>query len=174
MAGPPSLDCYRTQEVNRADYFDLLLVIFMRCWGVLLAGFLMMNAVALARADEPLDQLIKRADAAPERERTGLYTAIAERQLLAADQLYNAGQSEGGKAAVTDVVTYSEKAAEASTHYSARLKQTEIALRKMAAKLRDIQRTISFEDQKPVEDAANRLEKLRTDLLSRMFNKGVK
>ena len=54
------------------------------------------------------------------------------------------------------------------------LKPTEIALRKMAARLRTIRRTLALEDQKPVEDAANRLEALRTDLLSRMFDKGKK
>jgi hypothetical protein len=147
----------------------------MRNWGVLIATFVLaITAGTPLRADESLDQLIKRANAAPERERAFLCTQVAERQLQAADKLYSAGDSDAARAAVADVVTYSEKAADASAHSSARLKQTEIALRKMAAKLRDIQRTISFEDQKPVEEAANRLEKLRTDLLARMFNKGAK
>jgi hypothetical protein len=146
----------------------------MRSWSVVITALVVLAAGALARAQEPLDQMIKRADAAPEHQRALLYAEIAERQLHAADQLYGSGQIEAARAAVGDVVAYSEKAADASARTASRLKQTEIALRKMAAKLRDIRRTISFEDQKPVEEAADRLEKLRTGLLAKMFNKGVK
>jgi len=146
----------------------------MRSRGVLALIVFALVCLTSGRADEALDQLIKRANAAPEHQKAALYTDIAERQLQAADGLYNSGQTEAAKAAVANVVTYSEKAAQASAHSASRLKQTEIALRKMAAKLRDIQRSLSYDDQKPVEEAANRLEKLRTDLLARMFNKGEK
>jgi hypothetical protein len=75
---------------------------------------------------------------------------------------------------VNDVVYYSADAAHAANESGSRLKPTEIALGKMADKLRTIRRTLAFEDQKPVEDAANRLETLRTELLNRMFDKGKK
>ena len=42
----------------------------------------------------------------------------------------------------------------------------------MAHKLRDMKRTLSFEDQAPVQDAIDRLEHVRTDLLTKMF--GIK
>ena len=143
--------------------------------GIIFIAVVMLAAGALARPDDSLDQLIKRAKSAPERDQVSLYTEIAERRLQTADQLYSAGQPGAARDAVSDVITYSEKATDASVHSSSRLKQTEIALRKMAAKLRDIRRSISFEDQKPVEEAADRLEKMRTDLLSRMFgSKGEK
>lgn len=129
---------------------------------------------ALGRADESLDQLIKRAESAPERERAGLYTEIAERQLHAADAFYSSGENEKARAVLGDIVTNSEKASAAADRSSLRLKHTEISVRKMAAKLRDIRRTVAFEEQEPIEDAADRLEKLRTDLLSRMFAKGAK
>ena len=134
----------------------------------------LMGAGLFSFAEEPLDQLIQRANAAPVHQQAGLYMEIAERQLQTADRLYGAGQSAAAKAAVAEVVTYSEKATDASAHSASRLKQTEIALRKMAMKLRDIRRSVSFEDQKPVEEAADRLEKMRTDLLARMFNQGGK
>jgi len=146
----------------------------MRSWSVVALVCFGLTASAIGRADEALDQLVKRADAAPEHQKAALYTEIAGRQLQTADALYNSGHTEEARAAIANVVTYSEKAAEASAHAASRLKQTEIALRKMAAKLRDIQRGLSFEDQKPVEEAANRLEKLRTELLARMFGKGDK
>jgi hypothetical protein len=39
----------------------------------------------------------------------------------------------------------------------------------MAAKLRDIKRTVNFDDQEPLQAAADRMESLRTDLLTHMF-----
>jgi hypothetical protein len=41
----------------------------------------------------------------------------------------------------------------------------------MAEKLRDIKRTLAFEDQAPVEQAVRRLEDVRTTLLKEMFAK---
>jgi hypothetical protein len=41
----------------------------------------------------------------------------------------------------------------------------------MAEKLRDIKRTLAFEDQPPVEQAIRRLEDVRTILLKEMFAK---
>jgi hypothetical protein len=41
----------------------------------------------------------------------------------------------------------------------------------MAEKLRDIKRTLAFEDQPPVEQAIRRLEDIRTTLLKEMFAK---
>jgi hypothetical protein len=39
----------------------------------------------------------------------------------------------------------------------------------MADKLRDIKRTVAFEDQSPIDQAVHRLEDLRTALLKEMF-----
>ena len=136
--------------------------------------FLAAAAMAVAQKGASLEELINRAQAAPTPAQPNLYTELAERQLEAADKLYNSGDSNAANSAVEDVVTYSGKAVYAATESGSHMKPTEIALRKMAARLRPIRRTLAFEDQKPVEDAANRLEALRTDLLSRMFDKGKK
>jgi hypothetical protein len=53
------------------------------------------------------------------------------------------------------------------------LKDTEIAMRKMSVKLRDMKRKLTFEDQAPLQTASDHLETLRTTLLSHMF-KGQK
>ena len=87
------------------------------------------------------------------------------------ERVFGAGKDEEALAAVKDVMTYSEKAHDAALASGNKLKNTEIALRKMAGKLRDIKRTLSFDDQAPVQAAADRLEALRTDLLSKMFGK---
>jgi hypothetical protein len=86
--------------------------------------------------------------------------------------LYTSGKVENAQTALKDVVTYSEKAHDTAIQSGKKLKNAEIAFRKMAAKLRDIKRNLNFDDQAPVGAAADRLENLRTDLLSHMFGKG--
>jgi hypothetical protein len=125
-----------------------------------------------AAAKETVQQLEARAEAARPEDRPGLYIEIAEHQLKAVAELFGAGKDEDAVAAVKDVVTYSERAHDAAITSRNRLKGTEIALRKMAAKLRDLKHTLSFDDQAPVQAATDRLEALRTDLLSKMFAKG--
>ena len=44
----------------------------------------------------------------------------------------------------------------------------------MAHRLIDIKRTLAFDNQAPVQEAADTLEKLRTDVLNRMFGKNAK
>jgi hypothetical protein len=146
----------------------------MRKGATVFLAVLLLAAAAAARKDEPLDQILKRADAASPSEKVSLYTEAAERQLDSAEQLYQAGNAEAGRAAIGDVVTYSTKACDAANSSGSKLKRTEISIRKMAAKLRDIKRTLDFENQKPVQDAADQLETLRTGLLTRMFGKSKK
>jgi hypothetical protein len=134
---------------------------------------LAVSAISLAK-DESIPQLLARAEAARTEDRPPLYTEAAERRLHNADDLYNEGRVEEARAAVTDVVSYSEKASQAATQTGKRLKNTEIAVRKMAEKLRDIKRSLAFEDQPAVQAAIDRLESLRTGMLNRMFGKGAK
>jgi len=113
-----------------------------------------------------------RADSARVEDRPALCVEVAERQLKSADELYTAGKPDEARTAVKDVVSYSEKAHDAAIESGKKVKNTEIAFRKMAAKLRDIKRSLNFDDQAPVQAAADRLESLRTELLSHMFGKG--
>ena len=138
-----------------------------RILAVLVAASLLASAKT-----ETLQELIAREEAAKVEDRPALCTEIAEHQLKAADELYTAGKVEEAQAAVKDVVTYSEKAHDTAIQSGKKLKNTEIDFRKMAAKLRDIKRSLNFDDQTPVQEAADRLESLRTDLLSHMFGKG--
>jgi len=130
------------------------------------------SVAALAQKPETVQEMAARADAAKPDERPGMYIGIAEHQLKSADDAYTAGKVDAGQAAINDVVTYSEKAHDAALQSNKKLKNIEIDLRKMASRLRDIKRSLNFEDQPPVQAAADRLENLRTDLLSKMFGKG--
>jgi len=128
-------------------------------------------AFASAHNDESLGQLIARADAAPPGEKPSLYIKIARYQADAADKAYMEGDSDAGNKALGDVVTYSEKASDAAGTTGKKIKDTEIALRKMSEKFRDVKHNLPFDDQAPVQQAIDRLEKMRTDLLSVMFSK---
>ena len=127
---------------------------------------------ALASKPETLQDLMNRVESVRVEDRPALCVEIAERQLKAANELYTAGKVDEAQTAVRDVVAYSEKGHDAAMESGKKVKNTEIAFRKMAAKLRDIKRSLNFDDQAPVEAAADRLESLRTDLLSHMFGKG--
>jgi rubrerythrin len=142
-----------------------------RIWVTILVLMALSCLSVLARTEESLEQLIARAESAPPGDRPRLYIQIARQQAESADKLYQAGNSEAGNTALSNVVTYSEKASDAASRSGKKLKDTEIALRKMAEKFRDVKHNVPFDDQAPIQQAIDRLEKMRTDLLSAMFGK---
>ena len=134
-----------------------------------IAAVLLATCLAFAGRQETLQELMAHCESAKVEDRPALCAEIAERQLKSADELYTAGKVDEARSALKDVVTYSEKAHDAAIQTGKRVKNTEIEFRKMAAKLRDIKRTVNFDDQEPLQAAADRLESLRTDLLTHMF-----
>jgi hypothetical protein len=127
-----------------------------------------------AAKDEPVDELKSRVESARPEDRPGLCIQIAHQQLSNADRLYHEGQIEQAQAAVGDIVAYSEKARDSASQTKKHMKNVEIAARKISEKLRDIKRTLAFEDQPPLEQAIKRLEDIRTALLKEMFSKDKK
>ena len=128
-------------------------------------------ASAYGAKDETVDELKSRFESARPEDRPELGIRIAQHQLRDADKLYSEGNADRARADVDDIVTYSEKARDAAIQTKKRLKNVEIDVRKMAEKLRDIKRTLAFEDQAPVEQAIHCLEDIRTTLLKEMFAK---
>jgi len=135
------------------------------------AMLLLALASAYGAKNETVDELKSRFESARPEDRPELGMRIAQDQLRDADKLYSEGNADRARAAVDDIVTYSEKARDAAIQTRKRLKNVEIEVRKMAEKLRDIKRTLAFEDQAPVEQAVRRLEDVRTTLLKEMFAK---
>lgn len=127
-----------------------------------------------AAKDETVDELKSRLQNALPQDRPTLCVQIAQRQLRTADKLYENGNAEQARAALDEVATYSEKARDSATESRKHLKRVEIEVRKMAERLRDLKRTLNFEDQPPVEHAIQRLEEVRTSLLKEMFKKEKK
>ncbi|MFZ0797527.1 MAG: hypothetical protein WCA13_01105 [Terriglobales bacterium] len=123
---------------------------------------------------ETVDELKARVEKARPEDRPELCIRIAQDQLRNADKFYIDGKIEEARAAVDDIVTYSEKARDAALQTKKHLKNVEIDVRKIADRLRDVKRTLAFDDQPPVEQAIRRLEDIRTTLLQEMFAKEKK
>lgn len=121
-----------------------------------------------------MDELKARLANASVSDRPPLCIRISERQLDAADRFYVAGDSDKAQAALTDVIAFSELARDYAIQSRKHEKQAEIAVRKMARKLADLKHTVSREEQEEVQQAIDRLQRIRDDLLGAMFQKGGK
>jgi hypothetical protein len=131
-----------------------LLVAFTASWG---------------KSDETVEQLIARADAARPDQQPDLYMRVAQRELKSATEAYKSDKMEEFRAAVQQIVKYSDSAHSAALHSGKHLKPTEIRLREIAIHLRDIKLNIAADEQPGVQDAIDRLEGFRTELLHNMF-----
>ncbi len=125
-------------------------------------------ATALDKKDT-LEQLKARAETAAGKHEIELATEIAERQLKATDDAYSAGNVDQAQVALGDVVEYGVRAAKEATNTGKRMKQTEIALRKISDRLDEISKSVDVDSRPPVKEAIRKLEAARNDLLFRMF-----
>lgn len=134
----------------------------------LIAWLLTVAAVTAYAAQNPAE-LKTRADAAHGGEQAKLCLEYAHVQLEVANTLFNNGDADKGQADIAEVVEYSRKAADAASTSGKHLKDTEIKLRKLAERMHDIGETLAFEDRQPVRDAVQQLEKIRSDLMIKMW-----
>ena len=140
----------------------------MRPWLQSAAIVFLLSSMALA-ANESLPALKARADAAHGGEQAKLCLEYAHRLLEDANALFTSGDVEKAQREVGEVVEYGRKAADAASSSGKHLKQTEIDLRKLSKRLRDIAATLAVEDRPPLQKAVDDLEQIRSDLLARMF-----
>ena len=148
----------------------------LRMWGavalvVVLAGG---TAHAAPNNDPSVEQLKAKLSSTSVGDRPHLCVQIAQKQLAEADKQYAAADFEKGQAVLTDVVAYSELARDYAIQSHKYQKQAEIAVRTMARKLTELMHSLGHDDQAPVRDAVNRLQRVRDDLLMAMFPKGAK
>jgi len=142
---------------------------------VLAAGLVLSTLAVpavLSGAEQPsIEELKGRVANARMADRPPLCLHIAELQLGAAVRLYEAGDSEHAKAALAEVVAFSELARDSAIQSHKHEKQSEITIRKMTRKLGDLKHTVSHEDQEQVQNTIDRLQRVRDDLLAAMFPK---
>lgn len=141
-------------------------------------SLLLLCAIASAgpvpRNEPTVEELKARIATAKTGDRVNLCVQVAEKRLDEADKLYAASDIQKGQEALTDVASFSEQARDYSLQSKKHQKQTEIAMRNMTRKLNNILHTLGHDDQAAVQDAINRIERVRDDLLSSMFPKGAK
>jgi len=135
---------------------------------------LVASAAATSHDDLTVEQLKARVSSASVSDKVHLCVQIAEKQLVTVDKFYTAGNLEQAQPALTDVVAFSELARDYSIQSKKHQKQTEISVRAMTRKLTEILHVLGHDDQGPVRDAITHLDKVRDDLLTSMFPKGVK
>jgi len=141
---------------------------------VLLCALMTASAAKAIPRDEPtVEQLKAEVTAAKVGDKAKICVQIAQKQLNESDRLYAASDYEKAQVALTDVTTYAELARDYAIQSHKYEKQTEIAARGMTRKLNEILHSLGRDDQPPLEDAINRLERVRDDLQSAMFKKGV-
>jgi hypothetical protein len=147
-----------------------------RVWGAvtLLALLAATMVQAVPGSDLSVEGLKAKVSSASVGDRPHLCVQIAQKQLAEADKQYAAADFEKGQAALVDVVAYSELARDYAIQSHKYQKQSEIAVRTMARKLTELMHSLSHDDQAPVRDAVNRLQRVRDDLLISMFPKGAK
>jgi hypothetical protein len=124
--------------------------------GAILILLLLAAAAAAFGREETTEELIARAD-------------TARRELKSATEAYKSDKMEDFRGAVQQIVKYSDSAHSAALHSGKHLKNTEIKIREIAIRLRDIKLTVEVEEQPPVQAAIDRLEGFRTELLHSMF-----
>lgn len=143
-------------------------------FGSILLLILLVGAAASARTEPTIEELKARVSSASVGEKAKICLEIAEKQLNAADKQYTADDIENAKTSLTDVVAFTELARDYSLQSHKHQKQTEIAVRSMTRKLNDLVHVVGREEQGPLKEAIQHLERVRDDLLAAMFPKGAK
>jgi len=140
----------------------------MRAFAQRAAVLLVLSGMLHAGNDTP-DALRAKADAAHGGEQAKLCLEYARLELESANTLFDDGQVDKAQAEIHDVVSYAQKGVEAASKSGKQLKETEIRLRKLAERMHDIAESLAFEDRQPVRQAVDQLQRLRSDLMVRMW-----
>jgi len=144
------------------------------CGTVSLLALATLMARAAPNSDVTVEQMKARVSSASVGDRPHLCVQIAQKQLAETDKLYAAGDLEKGQAALLDVVTYCELARDYAIQTRKYQKQSEIAVRTMTRRISELMHSLGQNDQAPLKDAVDRLQRVRDDLLKAMFPKGAK
>lgn len=118
---------------------------------------------------ESAAELKTRADNAHGADEAKLSIEYAYAELEYANDLFTKGDVDAAQAAVSSVMEYVRKGSDAARSSGKRLKQTEIELRKLEKRMKDIGNSLNLDDRPPVLKSADEIEQLRAALLAAMF-----
>jgi hypothetical protein len=128
------------------------------------------SSLAAVGRRQTLEELKARLSSAKLSDQPKLCLEIARRQLDATQNAYQAGQTEEAEKLLQEVVKYAQQAGDAARQSRKHIKKTEIEVRKMSRRLQDVKPTLDVDSRPPAQDAIDRLEHIRTQLLMQMFS----
>ena len=126
------------------------------------------------KQEETLEQLIARADTARPDQQPDLYVEIAERQMKS---LLDASHDERWaefRVTLQDVIKYCDRAQVTAIQSKKKVKRTEIKIRQISVRLRNMKFDVDADDQPSVQAAVDKLEHFRAELFKSMFSMGDK
>jgi len=129
---------------------------------------LLLCCCAFAKNESPAE-LKARADNSHGGEEAKLCIEYAHAELEYANDLFIKGQVDEAQAAVKSVMEYVRKGSDAARSSGKRLKQTEIELRKLQKRMKDIGESLNLDDRPPVLKSVDEIEQVRAGLLTAMF-----
>jgi hypothetical protein len=124
---------------------------------------------SFARQEDTLPQLMAKADAASSGQQADLCMEVAEREVKLGIEAYKADKIDEGRDSLQQIVKYADKGHSAAIQSGKRLKHTEIKLRQVALRLRDLKFNVDADDQPLVQATVDKLEDFRTEILKNMF-----
>lgn len=137
--------------------------------GAVALVLLVLTAASSGKKEETLEQLITRADAAKPDQQPDLYVEAAERQMKS---LTDASQGERWaefRVELQDVIKYCDRAQATAIQSKKKVKRTEIKIRQISQRLRNMKFDVDADDQAPVQTAVDKLEHFRAELFRSMF-----
>jgi len=129
---------------------------------------LLLCCAALAKT-ESLAEMKKYADNSHGGDRARYCIEYAHAELEYANDLFTKGDVDQAQAAINEVMDYVRKGAAAAKSSGKRLKQTEIDLRKLEKRMKDIGQSLALDDRPPVMKSVDEIEQVRAGLLAAMF-----
>jgi hypothetical protein len=123
----------------------------------------------VARQEETLPQLMAKADAASAGQQADLCMEVAEREAKVAMEAFKGNKIDEGRDSLQQIVKYADKGHSAAMQSGKRLKHTEIKLRQIALRLRDLKSNLEVDDQPLAQATVDKLEDFRTEILKSMF-----
>jgi predicted HTH domain antitoxin len=124
---------------------------------------------SLARQEDTVPQLMAKADAASAGQQADLCMEVAEREVKVAVEAFKANKIDEGRDSLQQIVKYADKGHSAAMQSGKRLKHTEIKLRQVALRLRDLKSNLEVDDQPLAQATVDKLEDFRTEILKSMF-----
>lgn len=119
-----------------------------------------------------VERLKTKAESMKDYDRGKIYSEIARELTEQASRQFAEGAEEAALKSVTEVVEFAEKASSAAKLRNKKTKDTEINLRKTARRLEEVSKTLTLQDRPPIEEAMQKVDEIRKDLLEYFLKRG--